>query len=233
MISIPLFQTDEHACSYLDDKSARTAFVHPSFPLTVTIYSQLIAQGFRRSGDDVYTPNCLTCRECVPVRIPVDQFTPNRRQKRCLKRNRHTETVIKPAAFDPQHYNLYLRYQHHRHAGGSMADSSPEDYIRFLGSNWCNTLFVELKIEQKLAGVAIVDLLDNALSAVYTFFDPDLSGYSLGTYSVLWQIEHARQLGLDYVYLGYWIKDCGKMNYKNQYQPLYGFIDQQWRPIVI
>lgn len=114
-----------------------------------------------------------------------------------------------------------------------MADSSPEEFINFLGSDWCDTLFVEFHLDGKLAAVAIVDLLDKALSAVYTFFDPELASHSLGTYAVLWQIEHAKQLGLDYLYLGYWIKQCRKMSYKDQYRPLYGFIDQQWRGINI
>lgn len=233
MISIPLFLTDEHECSYLNERKARTAFVHPSFPLTVDIYSRLIEHGFRRSGDEVYTPQCQQCSECISVRIPANRFQANRQHRRCLKRNQHTQARIKPAAFEQRHYDLYLRYQQSRHADSSMADSSAEEYIHFLGSSWCNTLFVEFSIDQELAGVAIVDLLDNALSAVYTFFDPALTRYSLGTYAVLWQIEHAKQLGLDYVYLGYWIKDCRKMSYKDQYRPLYGFIDQQWRAIVI
>ncbi len=233
MISIPLYLTEQHGCSYLADKSAQTAFVHPVFELNSDIYSRLIEQGFRRSGNEVYTPHCQHCQQCVPVRIPVEQFQANRNQKRCLKKNLSTRTLIKPAAFEQQHYDLYLRYQKHRHAGSSMANTNPDEYITFLASNWCNTLFVEFIINEKLAAVAIVDLLDNALSAVYTFFDPQLSPYSLGTYAVLWQIEHARKLELDFVYLGYWIKACRKMRYKDQYHPLYGFINQQWQQIVI
>ena len=233
MISIPLYVTEQHACSYLPDKSAQTVFVHPSFELSTGLYSRLIEQGFRRSGNEVYSPHCKQCRQCVPVRIPVDQFQENRNQKRCFKKNLSTQIRIKPAAFDQHHYQLYLRYQKNRHVDSSMANSSPNEYINFLGSSWCNTLFVEFSIADKLAAVAVVDLLDNALSAVYTFFDPEMSSYSLGTFAVLWQIEHARQLKLDYVYLGYWIKECRKMRYKDQYHPLYGFIDQQWQKIVI
>ncbi|WP_031433409.1 arginyltransferase [Methylomarinum vadi] len=233
MISVPLLLTGQHECSYLPGQTAQTAFVHPSFPLNVEIYSRLIEQGFRRSGNDVYSPHCQHCKACIPVRIPVRLFNANRRQKRCLKKNQSATAIVKPAAFDQRHYDLYLRYQHQRHAGGSMADSSPEEYITFLGSAWCDTLFVEFHLDGKLAAVAIADLLDKALSAVYTFFDPELASHSLGTYAVLWQIEHAKQLGLDYLYLGYWIKQCRKMSYKDQYWPLYGFIDQQWRGINI
>lgn len=231
MISIPLLLTDSHECSYLPKRSAQTAFVHPSFPLTVEIYSRLIEQGYRRSGNEVYTPHCPHCRQCVPVRLPVHAFAANRRQKRCMKKNQQTTTTVKPAAFEQRHYDLYLRYQRQRHADSSMANSSPEEYISFLTSDWCETQFVEFHIAGSLAAVAIVDRLDNALSAVYTFFDPELGAYSLGTFAVLWQIEQAQTLGLDYLYLGYWIKDCRKMRYKDQYRPLYGFIGQQWRRI--
>ncbi|WP_305908176.1 arginyltransferase [Methylomarinum sp. Ch1-1] len=231
MISIPLIITEPHECSYLPDQSAQNAFVHPSFPMTGQIYSRLIEQGFRRSGNEVYSPQCPDCQQCISVRVPVRQFKPDRRQRRCWKKNQATTVAIKPAVFDQRHYELYLRYQQHRHADSSMANSSPEEYIDFLASRWCNTLFAECLIDDRLAAVAIVDLLDNALSAVYTFFDPQLASYSLGTFAVLWQIEHAKQLELDYLYLGYWIKRCGKMSYKDQYRPLYGYIERQWRPI--
>ena len=122
--------------------------------------------------------------------------------------------VIKPAHFEIAHYQLYLHYQDSRHAGGDMADSSPEDYIQFLSSSWCDTIFVEFFIAGELAGLAIVDILNNALSAVYTFFDPKFSNYGLGVYAVLWQIEYAKQLQKDFVYLGFWITECQKMAYK-------------------
>ncbi len=147
------------------------------------------------------------------------------------KKNQKTTVIVKPAHFEQSHYELYIRYQKHRHLQGGMDESSQEDYINFLNSQWCNTLFVEFSIENKLAAVAIVDLLDNALSAVYTFFDPDFSSYSLGTYAVLWQQNHAKSLGLEFIYLGFWIKDCQKMSYKTQYQPLQGFINNAWEII--
>lgn len=233
MISIPLFTTDNHPCSYLDNQDARTAFVHPAFTLNTEIYSFLIQHGFRRSGNEVYRPHCQNCQACIPVRIPVADFTPNRRQKRCVKRNQKTAVQIKPARFEQDHYALYLRYQQQRHADSSMAQSDPEQYIHFLASDWCNTLFAELTINDQLVGVAVIDLLDNALSAVYTFFDPDFAAFSLGTFAVLWQIEHAKQLHLDYLYLGYWIKDCRKMSYKSEYYPLQGLFNEQWQQIAL
>ncbi|MGR9116299.1 MAG: arginyltransferase [Gammaproteobacteria bacterium] len=228
MISIPLFLTEEHSCSYLEGHLACSAFVHPSFKLSTPVYSQLIAQGFRRSGDYVYAPQCPNCSECLAVRLPIERFKPKRHQKRCRSKNANTQTIIKPARFEQDHYDLYMRYQQSRHCDGSMAHSSPEEYMSFLGSSWCDTLFVEFLIEGKLIAVAVVDRLVDSLSAVYTFFDPDYSAFSPGVYAVLWQIEWARQLKLDWVYLGYWISDCRKMNYKTDYRPIQFLVDQKW-----
>ncbi len=228
MTSVPLLISAPHPCSYLDGQQAQTAFVSPQFELDSAIYSQLIAHGFRRSGDDVYSPRCRHCSQCVPVRLPVAQFKPNRNQKRCLQHNRQTASLIKPAVFEQAHYDLYLRYQHQRHAEGGMANAGPDEYIKFLGGSWCNTRFIEFFCDGELAAVAVVDYLDNALSAVYTFFEPKFSSYSLGVYAVLWQIQYAQQHNLEWLYLGFWIAECQKMNYKSQYRPLQGLIDRQW-----
>lgn len=229
MASIPLFISAPHPCSYLKHEQAQAAFVSPAFQLSTAVYSQLIAHGFRRSGDEVYRPQCHSCQQCVPARLAVQDFKPSRKQKRCWQSNADTTVIIKPAIFEASHYEMYMRYQKHRHADSSMANSSAEDYIRFLGSSWCNTCFVEFSIAGELAGVAIVDYLDNGLSAVYTFFEPKFSSYSLGVYAVLWQIEEAKRLGLPYVYLGFWIENCQKMAYKIQYQPLQGLVNQHWQ----
>ncbi len=228
MTSIPLILSNEHPCSYLDNQLAKSLFVHPTFPQQPRIYAQLIEQGFRRSGDEVYKPHCSSCNACIPARIAVSEFKINRNQQRCLKKNLHTQVVIKPAEFIQAHYALYLRYQQNRHTGGNMADSSPEDYMDFLGSSWCDTRFVEFSIDNELAGIAVIDVFDNALSAVYTFFDPKFSGYSPGVYAVLWQIEYAKQQHKEFVYLGYWIEQCSKMSYKSNYQPLQLRRDNHW-----
>lgn len=231
MISVPLWLTAEHDCSYLAHKMSRSAVVHPDFPLDTLLYSRLIEQGFRRSGDQVYRPHCDACQACVPTRVPVAVFQPDRKQRRCPKRNRHTKIVIKTAEFNERHFDLYRRYQIARHEKTPDTPVNREDYVHFLGSNWCNTWFVEFLIEGRLAAVAVVDALDHALSAVYTFFDPAFNDYSPGVFAVLWQIEEARRRELEYVYLGFWIEDCRKMRYKNQYQPLQGLIAGQWQDI--
>lgn len=231
MISIPLWQTPEHPCSYLPGKSARSLFVQSEFALDTDIYAALLAQGFRRSGDHVYKPNCEGCTACIPVRITVADFAANRQQRRCQQRNAATQVTIKPAQFEETQFALYQRYQLARHADGAMATVNADDYQRFLGSSWCNTRFVEFAVDGRLIAVAVVDVLGRALSAVYTFFDPDYSAYSPGVFAVLWQIEHARKLGLEHVYLGFWIEQCPKMSYKQHYRPLSGLIDRQWQPL--
>jgi len=232
MTSIPIWLDAGHACGYLDDRVSRSGFVHPSVGMDTPLYSQLIAQGFRRSGDYVYKPYCEGCQACVPTRLPVAAFQPDRQQKRCQKRNAQTRVVVKAAEFDPRHFQLYQRYLNARHdKPGTDACTTPDDYLKFLGSSWCETMFVEFLIGGQLAAVAVVDVVADGLSAVYTFFDPEFADYSPGVYAVLWQIETAKQLGLEYLYLGYWIKDCRKMRYKIQYQPLSGLIGGQWQAI--
>jgi arginine-tRNA-protein transferase len=233
MISIPLFLSQEHPCSYLEGEQAQSMFVHPSYPVTPSIYAQLIEQGFRRSGDEVYAPHCAHCAACIPARLPVKKFKPSRSQKRCLHKNIDTQVIVKPAIFEQAHYDMYLRYQAIRHSDGSMADASPDDYLGFLGSSWCDTRFVEFSINNELAGIAVIDQFEQAWSAVYTFFEPKFSGYSLGVYAVLWQIEQVTLQQKEFLYLGFWIKACKKMAYKSDYQPIQLLIDNQWIEMTI
>lgn len=228
MISVPLFLTEKHPCSYLEGQYAQPAFVHPAFSMTTEIYSELIKQGFRRSGDEVYSPHCPDCWACIPSRLRVQEFTPSRSQKRCVQKNNITQAIVKPPIFEGAHYEMFMRYQTARHQHGSMAKSSKKEYIHFLKSTWCNTHFVEFSINDELAAVAVVDDLGDALSAVYTFFEPKFSVYGLGGYAVLWQIEWAKQLNREFLYLGFWIKQCRKMSYKSDYQPLQILKNKQW-----
>ncbi len=229
MFSLPLLLTNPHPCNYLPDRDAQTVFVYPEYPMNNDIYAQLLTKGFRRSGDEVYRPQCQNCTACISVRIPIHTFEPNRNQKRCIKKNQLTRAEIKSATFEQSHYDLYVKYQHYKHPGGTMGDCSPEDYLRFLGSQWCHSHFIEFSLAGDLIAVAIVDYFNDALSAVYTFFDPKFNAYSPGVYAVLWQIAQARELKLDWLYLGYWIETCKKMSYKNQYQPLQLFNKGRWQ----
>lgn len=228
MKSVPLLLSQEHPCSYIENNLAQSLFVHPAYPLTPIIYAQLMAKGFRRSGNQVYRPYCHPCSACQPIRLEVNKFKPNKNQKRCLSKNINTQAIIKPPVFEQAHYDMYLRYQMARHTAGAMANSSAEDYINFLSSSWCQTVFVEFSINNELAGIAIIDQFDEAWSAVYTFFEPKFSSYSLGVYAVLWQIEQVKHQQKEFLYLGFWIKECKKMAYKSDYQPMQILSDADW-----
>lgn len=229
--SIKLYATHEHPCSYLKDRSATTIFVDPMLAMNGRIYSELSDFGFRRSGAHVYRPNCRSCQACVPVRIPVDLFQPSRAQKRCIKRNQDVVTVLTANINTDEHYALYESYINSRHADGDMYPPTRDQYEDFLSSEWGVTRYIELRLDGELLAVAVSDRLDQGLSAIYTFFKPDEQPRSLGVLAVLRQVELAKSMNLPYVYLGYWIRECGKMRYKNQYRPLDMFINNTWLTI--
>ncbi|EXJ16101.1 arginyltransferase [Imhoffiella purpurea] len=229
---IALYTTADHPCSYLQERLARTLFVDPTIHVDNTTYQALIDQGFRRSGDHIYRPTCRGCNACVPVRIPVDRFTPDRSQRRNWRSNAPRIGLRdRPAHFEPDHLRLYRRYLEHRHPGGSMAEDTSEDsYRRFLVDPWGGTTrFIELRLADRLIGVAVTDILEQGLSAVYTFFDPALSELAPGNFAVLGQIELARRLGLPYLYLGYWIAESTKMAYKERYRPIEAWDGREWK----
>ena len=227
-----LYLTGGHPCSYLPGLTARTLFLDPLAIMDTELYELLLAQGFRRSGHHVYRPRCEGCIRCVPVRLPVWDFTPNRSQRRNAALNaRDIRLIDLPARFRPEHYRLYAAYMRSRHAGGSMAESaSPESYQDFLIAPWGGeTKLLEMRLDGRLAAVAVTDRQPRSLSAVYTFFDPALADRSLGTTAVLRQIDLARDLGLTHLYLGYWIEECRKMSYKDSFRPMEAWIGGTWR----
>ena len=229
MTSIPLLRGHEHPCGYLPERTAQSVFVDPAAPMTGELYSALAHSGFRRSGDLVYRPACRGCRACVPVRLAVQDFRPDRSQRRCAARNIDLTAIPSVPAFSEEHYRVFTRYQYDRHGDGSMARMSRREYLEFLGSNWSSTHFVEFRdAPRRLLGVAVVDRLRDGLSAVYTFFNPSAAARSLGTFAVLWQIGETRRLGLPYLYLGYWIAASRKMAYKQRFQPLEALRDGVW-----
>jgi arginine-tRNA-protein transferase len=216
---LKLYTTSEHDCSYLDGKKARTLFVDPEFSIDKEFHTRLNEIGFRRSGAHLYRPHCENCEQCVPCRIVVNEFEPNSRFRRVM--NKNNDLVVNPVASiaSNEHFNLYEAYINDRHNDGDMYPPSREQYQSFLLTRRPDTLYLEIRQQDKLVGVMICDRLLNALSAVFTFYDPSLAKRSLGTFAILWQIEAAKRLKLAHLYLGYWIKDCKKMNYKSQYQP--------------
>ncbi len=230
-LRIQFYLTAPYACSYLDGLEARSQVAAPAHLIGQAAYSRLIQEGFRRSGHYTYRPHCLGCKRCVPVRIDVAGFRPSRSQKRNFRRNQPLAAAILPLEFSDEHYELYRCYQRMRHTGGGMDLDDSEQYAQFLLSSQVSTSLVEFRDAEKLVMVAVVDRVDDGLSAVYTFFDPDLEKRGLGTYAVLWQVELARRLDLPYVYLGYWIKESRKMAYKTNYKPLQGLIEGRWTEI--
>ncbi|MDT8370466.1 MAG: arginyltransferase [Gammaproteobacteria bacterium] len=220
-----------HVCSYLADQMAQNIYPDPQIRMTNQLYSQLIQHGFRRSGDMSYRPHCPTCQRCVPVRINVNQFQANRSQRRCLKQNQHLTITHTPARFSEAHYQLYCDYLATRHLVCGMDDPTQDNYRNFLISHWCETSFIEFREHEKLVAVAVTDHVHDGLSAFYTFFDPNLSKQSLGTFAILQQLSIAKSQNLSWLYLGYWIEECQKMRYKQCFSALEGYIDQRWQPL--
>ena len=223
------YATPPHECNYLPGREAITLFADPHFPKNSRLYSALADCGFRRSGEHLYVPHCSSCTKCIPVRIPVGEFAASRNQLRTWRRNRELSINRMPAEYDQEHFDLYRHYLAGRHTGGGMDNPSESNYMEFLTSSWSDTYFYEMRLEGKLLCVAVVDYMENAMSAVYTFFDPDYTRNSLGRFAILFELEEARKLGMDWLYLGYWIEGCGKMEYKSEYKPLEFFIDNLWQ----
>lgn len=227
-VKLGFFATPPHGCNYLPGREATTLFADPRFPKNSRLYSALADCGFRRSGEHLYIPHCQNCSACVPVRVPVAEFRPSRGQARTLRRNRDLTIVRCNAEFKPDHFELYRRYLSARHKGGGMDDPTPESYMDFLTASWSDTVFFEMKLNDELVAVAVADRMHDAFSAVYTFFDPAHGARSLGRFAVLFQIEEARRLKLKWLYLGYLIDGCRKMEYKSEYQPLEYYVNNRW-----
>ncbi|HWY26162.1 MAG TPA: arginyltransferase [Nevskia sp.] len=225
--SLRLLLGSSHACGYLPQRNARSAFVDPAFPLNDALYGALLDQGFRRSGNYAYRPMCLMCRSCRSVRIVTSEFAPDRSQRRCLRANADLSLHLVPR-LDAGHYALYRRYLQARHPSGGMDPDDAEAFREFLGCGWGRTEFWEYRRGEELLGLSVVDRVPQGYSAVYTFFGPEQPARSLGTYAILRQVEQARLQGLPYVYLGYWVPDSEKMDYKKRFQPLEVLLPSGW-----
>jgi arginine-tRNA-protein transferase len=228
--TIQFYQDKGHECSYLKDQQARNIYPDPNLVMSNGLYSQLIQLGFRRSGDFSYRPYCETCNACVPVRINTNLFTPNRSQRRCIKRNQDVSLTMMEPIFNQEHFDLYERYLAGRHINGGMDNPTIHNYMGFIDSKWSDTALLEFRINKRLIAIAVTDFVHDGASAFYTFFEPEFANRSLGTYAILQQIEMTKQNHRPYLYLGYWIKDCKKMVYKQNFSGLEAFTEHRWQP---
>ena len=228
LANLRIFATYPHPCSYLLEEQATTLFVDPNANVDQTLYSDLSTIGFRRSGGHLYRPHCGQCKACVAARIPVKRFRLRRTQKRLWQRNADLEVREIDSLDDERCYELYCRYIEERHRDGDMYPPDRAQYDTFLTREWGCTHYYGLHLHDQLLAVAVLDRLDSGLSAIYTFFDPRHDRRSLGTYAILWQIDYTRRLGLPSLYLGYWIRNCQKMNYKVDFRPVELFQNGRW-----
>ncbi len=223
-----LYLTEPHPCSYLPDRQATTAFVDPRVNVDVELYNRLSDLGFRRSGRYIYTPRCASCKACIPIRVDAVDFRPSRVQRKCLNRNQDIAVQLVQRVDIEEHYPLYESYISARHSEGDMYPPSRAQYQDFIGRPWHSTSFMEFRERGRLLGCAVTDWLRNGLSAIYTYFDPEETRRSLGTFAILKQLETVLESGKRYVYLGFWIRDSAKMSYKIRFRPAELFVDDIW-----
>jgi arginine-tRNA-protein transferase len=228
---LQFYATSPYPCSYLPGRDARSQVATPTHLIDAEVYSTLVRRGFRRSGAFTYRPHCINCKACIPVRLPVAELQYSRAQRRAIRN--HAELTIRqrPLAFFAEHYALYTRYQNARHAGGGMDEDGHEQYAHFLLQSNVDTRLIEFSDGDTVRMVSIIDVLEDGLSSVYTFYDPDVASASFGTYNILWQARQCDALDLPYLYLGYWIAESRKMAYKSRFSPIEGLIDGRWQTL--
>jgi len=226
--SVRLFRTASHRCSYKTDEQAATVFVDPDLVIDKSLNSKLSELGYRRSGAHLYRPDCEFCQACISCRIPVASYRMSRSQRRVMRRNQHLRVVEESDLTCSDAFDLYRRYIDERHGDGDMYPATLEQYEAFIKTKTVDTRFYLFYEQDRLVAVSVVDLLEHGLSAVYTFFDPRLKNLSLGKFAILWQIQKCQDMGLPYLFLGYWIRNCPKMQYKSSFRPLEMLLNGRW-----
>lgn len=226
--SVRLFRTSPHPCSYKSDQIAATVFVDPDLVVDKNINSKLSELGYRRSGAHLYRPDCESCSACLSCRIPVEQFVFKRRHRKIWNANQDLKVIECVDLTGAEPFELYQRYINDRHDDGDMYPATAEQFEAFIKTKTVDTKFLKFYLNDELVAVSVTDVLEQGLSAVYTFFDPSHAKRSLGGFAILWQIKMAQKLQLPFLFLGYWIKDCKKMEYKSNYRPLQFLVEGRW-----
>jgi leucyl-tRNA---protein transferase len=221
-------------CPYVAGRTERKVVTEITGPDAEQLHDRLSRAGFRRSHNIAYAPVCPSCRACVPIRIPTGRFTLNRSLRRNWRLNAAIEGFDVPPRATSEQFQLFQRYQQTRHGQGDMAGMSFYDYRAMVEDTPIDTFITEFRdAEDRLVGACLTDRLSDGLSAVYSFFAPELDRQSLGTFAILWMIERARAMGLPHVYLGYWVPESRKMAYKARFRPSEILVAGQWRPLEV
>jgi leucyl-tRNA---protein transferase len=234
---LQFYVTTPYKCGYLPNKLAQSLIATPNHLVDTNIYSSLIAQGFRRSGKFAYRPHCEGCKACVAIRLILDEFTPTRSQKRAFKQHADLTAQILPLGYIQSHFELYTSYQNLRHAEPELsaptdADEGANQYLQFLCTSNVESLMIEFRdTKNQVKIVSVVDVVQDGVSAVYTFYDATETKSSYGTYSIMWLAEWTKSLNLPYLYLGYWIAESQKMSYKQAFKPQEKLIGGEWLAI--
>ncbi|MCE8510596.1 arginyltransferase [Ruegeria pomeroyi] len=230
-IAPQFYVTAPQPCPYLPDRMERKLFTALQGEGAERLNNALSQQGFRRSQNVLYRPSCADCAACLSARIDVAAFQPSRSQKRALRRNAHlTRRATSPWATDEQ-YELFRRYLDSRHADGGMADMDVFEFAAMIEETPIRSRVIEYahRDTRALTAVSLTDVLDDGLSMVYSFYDPDLHRDSLGTHMILDHIDIAREADLPYVYLGYWVPGSPKMGYKSRFSGLEIYLGGRWQ----
>lgn len=227
---LPFLVTMELPCAYLPGRMERKIVTELAGPGAADTYEILSRAGFRRSHSIAYRPACSGCAACVPVRVVARAFRPGRSLRRIKRWNGDLAARIEPPLGTQEQYRVFARYLEKRHGDGEMAGMSFREYRSMVEDSPLRTRLIEFRDPGgSLVACCLADWTRDGLSAVYSFFEPDLSHRSLGSYMILWLIDEAQRLGLPYVYLGYWIAESGKMAYKARFRPLEAFGPEGWR----